>query len=185
MKNKTSKIFFCHTLLFGSVLAYTLATNPDAALSNQRFGQTTSANTVCHRNFTGTYLTTITQLRFNDTFRGIITLTQDGNIFVTNSVQSGIANLFNPYSDSQGAWKCISNREITATTLNFSYPGSNRPGQIVRGEYRITFNPQTSQMQGTITTRFFDLTANPLDTDTPVVNRYTFTGQRVTADKGT
>ncbi|HCF26150.1 MAG TPA: hypothetical protein DEV81_02750 [Cyanobacteria bacterium UBA11049] len=183
MKNKTSKRFFCNALLFGSVVAYTLATNPDAAQSNQPFEQRTGANTaICHSTITGTYLATITRFNPDATFRGVITLTQDGNIFVTNSVQSGIANLFNPYSDSQGAWKCISNGEISATTLNFSYPGANGPGQIVRAEYRIIVNPQTQMLQGIITSRFFDLEANPLGTDAQVVNTYTFTAQRVTAD---
>lgn len=66
----------------------------------------------CRQFVTGTYLTTISA-NFG-TFRGIITFNRDGNFVATASIQSGDPNI-PPFSNTQGSWKCTSDREITAT----------------------------------------------------------------------
>ncbi|KYC37203.1 hypothetical protein WA1_47120 [Scytonema hofmannii PCC 7110] len=133
------------------------------------------------RKFAGTYLITVSTSSGEFASRSIITFTQDGNFFVVDSNQGGVPGQFNPFSDSQGSWKYTDKQEITATTLNFSYPGSSGSASIARQNYRVTFNPQTKALQGDITLRFYDLKANPLETDAPVVGTFTFTGQRVNA----
>ncbi|MUG94857.1 hypothetical protein F7734_21825 [Scytonema sp. UIC 10036] len=133
------------------------------------------------RKFAGTYLITVSTSNGEFASRSIITFTQDGNFFVVDSNQGGVPGQFNPFSDSQGSWKYSDNQEIIATALNFSYPGSSGSAGIARQNYRVTFNPQTKTLQGEITLRFYDLKANPLETNAPVAGTFTFTGQRVNA----
>ncbi|MBW4632760.1 MAG: hypothetical protein KME30_12965 [Iphinoe sp. HA4291-MV1] len=134
------------------------------------------------RKFAGTYLITVTT-NGNFASRSIVTLTQDGNIFVVDSSQGGVSGQFNPFGDAQGAWKCTSNEEITATTLNFGYPGTEgSTGNLARQDFRLTFEPQAKTVQGTIKLRSFDLQANPLEADGSDGGTFTFTGQRVTAE---
>ena len=134
--------------------------------------------TDCRKLVTGTYLTT----NSGDfgSFRGIITFTQDGNFFATDSIQSGVPSV-QPFGNIQGNWKCTSDREITATSLNFNYPTATLPGSIGRGDFRATFDPKNGIVQATSTLRFYDLNANPLNDDAPIAGTFTFTGQRVRA----
>ncbi|MEH2070829.1 MAG: hypothetical protein V7K47_22150 [Nostoc sp.] len=132
----------------------------------------------CRKLATGTYLTT----HSGDfgSFRGIITFIQDGNFVASDSIQSGVSSI-QPYGNVQGNWKCTSDREITATSLNFNYPTAKSPGSITRGDFRATFDLKNEIVQATATLRFYDLNANPLNDDAPVVGTFTFTGQRVKA----
>ncbi|MEH2142555.1 hypothetical protein [Nostoc sp.] len=134
------------------------------------------SRTDCRKLVTGTYLTT----NSGDfgSFRGITTFTEDGNIFATASNQSGVPSV-QPYGETQGSWKCTSDREITATTLDFSYPTRTLPGRIAKTDFRATFDAKTGIVQATATLRFFNLNANPLKDNAPVTGRFTFTGQRV------
>lgn len=104
------------------------------------------------------------------------------HIFVVESTQSGIPGVINPFGDAQGAWKCTPNGKITATTLNFSYPGAQGPGFVARTDYSVTFDQKTQMLQGTVSIRFFDFDANPLADDAPVVGTFDFAAQRVTTD---
>lgn len=135
----------------------------------------------CRSLATGTYIGAIST-NGNVVVRSITTLTQDGNIFVVESTQSGIPGVINPFGDAQGAWKCTEDGKITATTLNFSYPGAEGPGFLARTDYSATLDPQTQMLEGTLTVRFFDINANPLEADAPVVGTFDLVGQRVTAD---
>ncbi|MEH1830868.1 MAG: hypothetical protein V7L29_01985 [Nostoc sp.] len=132
--------------------------------------------TDCRKLVTGTYLTT----NSGDfgSFPSIITFTEDGNIFVTASNQSGVPSI-QPYGNVQGSWKCTSDKEITATTFDFTYPTATLSGKIARSDFRATFAPKTGIVQATATVRFFNLNANLLKDNAPVAGRFTFTGQRV------
>lgn len=134
--------------------------------------------TDCRKLVTGTYLTT-NSADFGS-FRSIITFTQDGNFFATASNQSGDSS-FSGYGNVQGSWKCTSNREIIATTLNFSYPTATLPGSIGRSDISAIFDPKNGIVQATVTLKSFDLNANPLLDDAPATGpfTFTFTGQRV------
>lgn len=135
----------------------------------------------CHRVVTGTYLTTI--FASLGTFRGILTFNADGNFVATASSQSGIPNI-PPFSNSQGRWRCISDREITATGLRFNYPTATLPGSITRTDFRATFNPENGTMRETVTQRTYALDANPLEDDAPVSPTFTVTGQRIKPEHG-
>ncbi|MEH2460943.1 hypothetical protein [Nostoc sp.] len=132
--------------------------------------------TNCRKLVTGTYLTT----NSGDfgSFRSIITFTEDGNFFATASNQNGVPSV-QPYGNIQGSWKCTSDRQITATTLDFSYPTATSRGKIGISDIRATFDAKTEVVQATATVRFFNLNANPLKDNAPVAGRFTFTGQRV------
>ena len=134
--------------------------------------------TDCRKLVTGTYL--ITSSGDFGSFPSIITFTQDGNFIDTDSIQSGTPSI-QPYGNVQGSWKCISDKEITAIALNFSYPTATLPGAIARGDFQATFDPKNGIVQATATLRYYDLNANPLNDDAPVAENFTFTGQRVKA----
>ena len=98
---------------------------------------------------------------------------------VVDSTEGGGAADF---SDQQGTWKCTGRREITATTLDFGFPDSG----IARLDYVAAFAGQAAKAQklkGTIELNlFFNPTADPFSDDADLVQKFTFTGQRVTAD---
>ncbi|KAM3096785.1 hypothetical protein ACKFKG_09885 [Phormidesmis sp. 146-35] len=133
----------------------------------------------CQRAATGTYLYTANVGNLGS-FRGVITLTQDGNIFTTASIQgTGAPPISQPFGDQQGSWKCTSDRETISTVLNFNYPTATSPGSITRADTRATFDPKAGTIQGATTGRTFALTANPLTEDAPISGTFTFNGQRV------
>ncbi len=130
----------------------------------------------CRQFVTGTYLTTL--FANFGSFRGITTFTRDGNFIATASIQSGDPNI-PPFSDTQGSWKCTSDRNITATGISFNYPTATSPASIIRTDLRATFNPKDGTMIQTVTLKSFNLNANPLNDNAPVVQTFTATGQRV------
>jgi hypothetical protein len=143
------------------------------------FGQNRQQG-VCRRVVTGTYLTTITDANGNFASRALITLTEEGNLIVTDSNQGGISSQFNPFTTSQGTWACNGRTEITATALNFSLSNQGGSG-IARNEYSATFNPRTQTVEGTIELSLFDLQGNPLKGNGQNGGSFSFTGQFVPA----
>ncbi|MEH2022505.1 hypothetical protein [Nostoc sp.] len=108
---------------------------------------------------------------------------------VTDSNQGGVyqgKNQFNPFSTSQGSWKCNNNGDITATTLNFNLSGTlplaSNPLGIGGQNYSMRFNQSTQTLQGRIQVRFFDLNATVQEANgcKGVPLTFTFTAQRVT-----
>ena len=171
---KTRKAFA--TLTICVLLAVTIAT----FVNLHKVSAQSIAN--CRKFVTGTYLYT-TDSGDLGPFRGILTYTEDGNVFSIASIQS-IGSTASPspqpFSDQQGSWKCNSGREITATLLNFNYPTATLPGSITRSDSRVTFDPKAGTIQGKVTGRTFDLNADPL-VDNPLgLGTFSFTGQRVT-----
>lgn len=134
------------------------------------------SGTDCRQLVTGTYLTTL--LANFGSYRGLTTFNSDGNFLATASIQSGVPNI-PPFSTTQGSWKCTSDREITATGLDFNYPTATSPGTIGRTDFSATFDPKNGIVQARATLRTFSLNADPLKDYAPVVQTFTFTGQRV------
>lgn len=133
----------------------------------------------CRRLVTGTYLTTTIFANFGS-FRGVTTFNRDRNFVATDPIQSGLTNILSPSSSNTlGRWKCISDKEITATGLAFIYPTATLPASIIRGDFRATFNSADKTWEGTGTLRTFALNANPLKDDAPVVATFTVTGERI------
>lgn len=130
----------------------------------------------CRKLVTGTYLSTLSA-DFGP-FLGITTFTQDGNFISNASIQSGDPSI-PPFSNTQGSWKCTSDREITATGLAFNYPTATLPGSIIRTDLHATFDPEAGIVQATATLRLFALNANPLKDDSPVAQKIPFTAQRI------
>lgn len=134
----------------------------------------------------GTYLVTVSNSDGSFASRQVVTLTEDGNVIVSNSGQGGETGVFNPFTSEQGTWECQSHYppiQAHAITLDFSLPGSvSGPQQIGRGDYQITFSLTSKTISGTIDLRFFPLTGNPLVSPLPApASTYTFTGVRVTS----
>jgi hypothetical protein len=175
-----NKIWSGNTLLFSSVLASTLLATPNVVRGQDFSAPATLANTAsCRSNVTGAYLTTIFNPDNSVASRGVITLTADGNFFVTDSNQGGITNAFNPFTSGQGAWKCNGKTGVSARSITFAFPGSTGAGGIGRADYQASFNPQTQTVQGTITLRFFGLNANPLLNNVPSAGTFNFSGQQI------
>lgn len=130
----------------------------------------------CRKLVTGTYLTKLSGA-FGSSY-GITTYTEDGNFVASASNQSGGPS-FQPFSTSQGTWKCTSGKEITATGLAFSYPTAKLPGNFIRSDFRATFDLKAGIVQSTGTLKYFSLKANPVNDYAPVAVTFTLTGQRI------
>ncbi|MBD2441497.1 hypothetical protein [Nostoc sp. FACHB-110] len=179
-----NKTWLQNTLLCTSVLASTFLASPNIVRGQDFSIPDNVANTAnCRFNVTGSYLTTIFNPDGSTGSRGVITLDSDGNFFVIDSNQGGVTNVFNPFSNGQGSWKCNSKTRVIARSITFAFPGSaGANGSIGRADYQASFNPQTQTVQGTITLRFFNLNANPLLNNVSPVGTFNFSGQRITAN---
>ena len=134
----------------------------------------------------GTYLVTVSNSDGSFASRQVVTLTEDGNVIISDSGQGGETGVFNPFTTGQGTWECQSHYppiQADAITLDFSLPGSvSGPQQIGRADYQITFSLASKTISGTLDLRFFPLTGNPLVSPLPApASTYTFTGVRVTS----
>lgn len=175
-----NKIWFSNTLLFSSVLVSTLLASANVAKSQFVTVPETPATTApCRLNVTGSYLTTIFNANNSISSRGVITLDRDGNFFVTDSKQGGVTNVFNPFTSGQGAWKCNGKTGVSARSITFTFPGSAGADSIGRADYQASFNPQTQTVQGTITLRLFNISANPLLDNALPVGTFNFSGQQI------
>ena len=150
--------------------------------------QVDAQETDCSQFVVGTYLTTVTTPPGIPSYRELLTFSQDGNFFATDSNEYGVPGtsnqIYQPLSDTRGRWKCVEQNKITVTALNFDYPTGNLDTAITRDVYHVTFEPTTQTVQGTTTLTFFPLNANPLDGNQgaffgPVTA--SFTGQQINA----
>jgi hypothetical protein len=176
---KISKRFIMLAVCLLSVLTIATIWKPNlvAAQSDAR-----AASRGCRSLVTGSYLTTIVDANGELASRGVITLTADGNIFVIDSNQGGVAGVFNPFGDTQGAYTCASNQEIRAVGINFGFSGPDGVNDIARSDISATFDPKAQTTQGTITVRSYALSANPLAEQGSVVGTFPLTGQRITTN---
>ncbi|MEA5507224.1 hypothetical protein VB735_29855 [Halotia wernerae UHCC 0503] len=174
---KTKRIFVILTICLLSVLAIIGILKPHSVTA-QSEAQTLFSKK-CSIFVTGTYLTTISDANGQLASRGVITLTSDGNFFVIDSNQGGVKGAFNPFGDTQGAYTCTGNQEISATGINFGFSGPDGTNDIARSDIHATFSRLTQAVKGTITVRSFALNANPLEEKGLVVGTFPFIGQRV------
>lgn len=132
----------------------------------------------------GTYLTSVFNSAGVFQLRGLLTFTPAGAMFVIESAEGGLPGIVNPYSDAQGAWRCVARDgagiEARATVLNFTYPGPLGPQQFVaRVDYDITMGPASRTIEGSLELRLFPLQGDPLHTPSPPIGEFTFEGERV------
>jgi len=141
-----------------------------------------AAQSSCPKALSGTYLTTILNPDSTVASRSLVTLIEDGNIIVGDSNQGGILDQYDAFTTSQGTWACKGKQSITARLLNFST--TNKGGtSIARTDYVATFNPTTKALGGSITLSYFGLTGNPLNGAGRPGGSFTFTSQRLTAQR--
>ncbi|MCC5642322.1 hypothetical protein LC607_05020 [Nostoc sp. CHAB 5824] len=164
-----------------SALTVTYVLNTPFVLSQPEAETSIFRSNKCSKLVPGTYLTTILDANGNFASRGVITLTKEGNLFVTDSNQGGVSGAFNPFGDTQGSYRCIEKKAISATGINFGFSGNNGVNDIARSDIKAILNPITQTLQGTITVRSFALKANPLQEEGVLVGTFSFTGQRINA----
>ncbi len=120
----------------------------------------------------GSYLTVINSAG-NFASRSVITLHADRTLSVIDSGQEGPTYFF---SSQLGSWKPDGSHNISAKTVDFSFPGSG----VVRADYSITFARDRSQIEGTITVMAFPLQdGNPIEGTGTLIGTFTFFGEMI------
>lgn len=166
-------------LTIGALSTMSILASSDTHMVKAESVDSNSAQALCSKAVTGTYLTTITNADGSFASRGLLTLTQEGNFVVGDSSEGGLSGVFNPFTTGQGTWVCTGRKQIAARALDFSL--SNQGGQgIARIDYSATFDPKTKTVQGTINLYFFGLKDNPLVGNGISGGTTTFSGQLVT-----
>jgi hypothetical protein len=134
----------------------------------------------------GTFLTTnINPDRGGEVGRSLISLTNGGHVFLTDSNEGGDA-VFAPFSDGRGQWRCSSDDggklHILATMLDFTVATQQFPKQkIARLDYDATYDEASGQLSADVKIYFMPIDANPMDAGNlkdPIANK--ITGLRVT-----
>ena len=139
----------------------------------------------------GTYVTTITDREGVFASRGLMTFTSDGLLLVSDSAQGGVPGVWDPFSPTQGAWKCLEagseKLSITAVGLNFVLPGDGRTPSFGRVEYQASLDLKTGRLSGSAILRFAsgnDLEGiAPIDQPGPVLDEFQFDGKRLVIKK--
>lgn len=158
------------------------ATSLASAFEVDNLPSKNTAQSSCAKTLSGTYLTTILNPNSTVTSRSLVTLIEDGNIIAGDSNQGGIVGQYDAFTTSQGTWVCKGKQSITARLLNFST--TNEGGtSIARTDYVATFNPKTKALGGSISLSYFGLLNNPLNGFGRTGGSFTFTGQRLTAQR--
>ena len=118
--------------------------------------------------------------------RSLISLTNGGHFFLTDSNEGGGAD-FASFSDGRGAWRCVSDADgqahVMATVLDFTHKTEAHPNQtMARLDYDATYDAGTDTLNADVSLYFVPINANPMDMAAlgdPIPNK--ITGIRVTA----
>jgi membrane-bound inhibitor of C-type lysozyme len=170
----------------GSVLpAYLLTAIAATAIPQALLAEAPPAD-AC-RALAGTYVTSVSDVEGVFSSRGLATLTADGIFLMSDSAQSGLPGIYDPFSSTQGAWKCIGveGREIRAkaTGLNFVLPGEGRPASFGRTDYLLRMDTGTGVLSGSVALSFTaegDLeSADPISRPGPVLEKFQLEGRRL------
>jgi len=135
----------------------------------------------------GTFLTTNTDVETKEvTSRGLISLTNGGHFFRTDSNEGGTEG-YAPFSETRGAWRCVSDEggklHIVATGIDFSHKTSEFPDQtLARIDYDAVYNEENDSLAGEFTFYFVPIDGNPMNqAASGKVRGFTFDSIRVTA----
>lgn len=134
----------------------------------------------------GTFLTTNLGADGRIVGRSLISVTNGGHFFLTDSNEGGSTN-FASFSDGHGAWRCASDADgkahILATVLDFTHKTEAHPEQtMARLDYNATYDARTDTLSADVSLYFLPIDANPMDAlmlKDPVPNK--ITGIRVKA----
>jgi hypothetical protein len=136
----------------------------------------------------GTFLTTnINPDHGEEVGRSLISLTDGGHFFLTDSNEGGGEEGFAPFTNGHGTWRCVSDEagklHILATVLNFTYRTDAIPDQkIARLDYDATYDEESGTLNADVKLYFMPIDADPMDSANlkdPIPNQ--ITGFRVTA----
>jgi hypothetical protein len=134
----------------------------------------------------GTFLTmNVNPERNADVGRSLISLTNGGHVFLTDSNEGGEAG-FAPFTEGRGAWRCVSDDagklHILATVLDFTHKTEAFPEQhMARLDYDATVDAASGQLNADVKLYFMPIDADPMDTANlkdPIPNR--IVGVRIT-----
>ena len=105
----------------------------------------------------------------------IVTITVDGNWFGIHSSQ-----LDNKFSNQQGVWNKVGEKEITVRALNFSSLEDGIGSSLF--SFTVEFDKTYQQMSGALSGKLFPPGADPLDPVAVPTRTFsnTFTGKRLT-----
>jgi hypothetical protein len=135
----------------------------------------------------GTFMTTnINPESGEEVGRSIISLTNGGHFFLTDSNEGGGSG-FAPFTDARGVWRCVSDEagklHILATVLDFTHKTAAFPVQkIARLDYDLTYDETSGKLSADVKLYFMPIDSDPMDTmnlQSPIPN--TISGVRVTA----
>lgn len=116
----------------------------------------------------GTFLTTnINPDRGADVGRSLISLTNGGHVFLTDSNEGGEAG-FAPFTEGRGAWRCVSHESgelhIRATVLDFTHKNDMFPDQkIARLDYDAVYDEEGDRLSADVKIYFMPIDADPMD----------------------
>lgn len=138
----------------------------------------------------GTYLTTITDREGVFSSRGLMTFAPAGVLIMSDSAQGGVPGVWDPFSSSQGAWRCMSSDDgklqVGAVGLNFVLPADGRPPSVGRVDYQANLDTGSDELSGKATLHLSNATdlegANPMSKPGKVVDEFQFDGIRVTVE---
>ena len=139
----------------------------------------------------GTYVATIVDREGVFSSRGLLTFAAGGVLLVTDSSQGGVPGVWDPFSASQGAWRCDVDAkqgvQVVATALNFVLPADGRQSGFGRVDYEASLDPATGELSGKILLRLDarkDLeAADPLTRPGPAADEFQFDARRVSAGR--
>jgi len=162
------------------VLAATIGGNGAGALAASNTDGTCAA-------LIGTFVTSVADREGVFSSRGLMTFTSDGIVLVSDSAQGGVAGLWDPFSGSQGSWKCRGadgqTLNAAAVALNFVLPRDGKSPRFARIDYELKLDSESQLLSGTATLRFTsgrDLEAlDPIDKPGPALDTFQFDGRRL------
>ena len=137
----------------------------------------------------GTYVTTVTDIEGVFASRALATFTGDGTMLITDSGQSGLPGIYQPFTSSHGAWTCLGAEDgairAAASGLSFLVPGEGLSTSFGRADYRLTLDPNTGNLSGIVELSFTsdgDLeSADPIEAPGPVFETFEIEGRRLVA----
>jgi hypothetical protein len=136
----------------------------------------------------GTYLTNNKAKDGSGDFasRSLISLTNGGHAFLTDSDQGGSAG-FAPFTEGQGAWRCVANNagvaQFRATVIDFTLVTPDWADKhIGRLDIEGTYDSRARKLSGTMTLYFVSLSGNPMNqADLKKAAGGSFDGYKITA----
>ncbi len=153
----------------------------------QASAQTPSPEAADCQSLVGTYVTTVSDVEGVFASRGLLSLASGGVFLMSDSGQSGIPGIYEPFTSAQGAWKCLGTEEgkvkATALGLNFFLPGEGRTAGFGRTNYQLTLDPSSGQLSGAAELSFTaegDLeSADPIAKPGAALETFELSGKRV------